>query len=431
MTVNRNGLKIAAILVVFVSAAGVWWTGCAADVVTPQDGGKRDGSRPADSGDEEDGGVPLQDAGDDASADGGEADGGGSDAATDGGKDGGVKDGGFWKPGVIRPGMGVDIYLTPDAGSPQMFRVMQNTLYDLDQYLGTGTANPDNKWIRSYDNWALDAVFVDSTDEKNPENPSNLLQGFILNRDFNGKTTAGHGPGDTRKNWQTELSTPEYTYIVPATSTTDVYYTKGVSVVYVSDVADKIAVYRKQKVDPKLDIDWKTLSVYSIKASLLSGATSFSTVTTTLGEPDQTTTYVQKIGGNDVTLEARYYISLGLTFWGEKSAAKVNTIVITAPYHGKLINTAGLMLGSAYSDIKTFFSTQTTQCVDSGGSSAPCTEKTAEYTAPNTGEKFTVYYYWIHREIVTYYMSVGFIYGKDGGGDPDKLGSIILGYPAQ
>jgi hypothetical protein len=435
---SNRGFFSAGAAVIFTLYIGLFWNGCAGDVVivedTGSDGNVSDGA--ADGGNEPDAAEDAS-GGDGANADAGDGsagDGAIYDAGDGGKKDGGA-DGGALHPAVIKFGTGLDIWTRPDAGASSLV-VMKETLSSVEKVLGTGTPTAKNKWIRNYAKWALDAVYVDATDKKNPDSSSNLLQGFILYQDFNGATPAGHGPGDTKKAWETELGKPEYSYAAD-TGTTDIYYTKGASVIYdTADLASTITVYRKQKVVPSQDIDWQALQIFTIKESLDDSKNSpFSDVEFVLGPADQENTYVQTIGGSKVTLEARYYLSLGLSFWGQQSKGRVNMAVVTAPYFGKLIGSTGLTIGSTYADVTAFFAGVGNGCVDATGAKAACVEKQIEYTNPDTGEKFTLYYYWIRREdvyiTVAIYMSVGFLYSKDKDGNPDRLVSVMIGYPAQ
>ncbi|MBI5525895.1 MAG: hypothetical protein HY897_06130 [Deltaproteobacteria bacterium] len=353
-------------------------------------------------GGDEDGGVA-----DSGKPDGGKTDAGKPDGGkTDAGGDGGETDGGGGPGSLIIPGTGID-YKT--ASDEHQFRVNVDDFGTLTGALGAGMPNPDLDWYISWPGPSIDALFVDTNGNKNTDN-GDILNRLILVQGFNGATAQGNGLGTAKADWSGEVGAAEYTSPLENGESVDLFFTKGVNIVYDAGGAAKaVTVYRQQKVVPGQDIDWHNMSVLGIKAAIESGS-SFSQVQNSLGSPD----LVSQSSGK-VDTETRSYFGVGLAFVHAKDAdSDVNTIAVYPPYFGKLSGT-NLMLGSTHSQVKGHFD-------------GVSNERTADM-----GQGNTLYYYKVKEEevgscpfCVTFDVCVGFMYGDD-----DKLIAILLGYAEQ
>lgn len=321
-------------------------------------------------------------------------------ATLDGGTDAGTPDGGGPKS-VIIPGIGIDYKTATDE---HQIRVMQDDYGTVGGILGAGTPNPDIAWYQSYSPH-IDALFVDTTDDKNA-NGGDLLNRLILLEGFNGETAQGHGIGTAQTAWSAETGNPEHSTLLDNGESMDFFFTKGLNLVYDANTNAKVVtVYRPTKVVPDQPIDWNGMSVFGITSAVQSGS-SFGEIENTLGSPD--VAYTSSIGGVDT--ETWPYLSLGLSFMHtEQAQSDVNTIAIYTPYFGKLQGTS-LGIGSTHAEIKAYFDSMKK-------------EKSQALWI------FTIYYYEIKEELVppiTFNICLGFIYNSS-----DEVAMILVGYPIQ
>jgi hypothetical protein len=312
-----------------------------------------------------DGGTTLDDGGAPAEDGGVTADGGG--VLVDGGAPG--ADGGSpiaWK---IVPGEGLDV-ASASATTTQL-RVGQ-TRAQVRSRVGDGSDSPlfAGALDRLYEGGAY-LVFYSNTDQSNdgldPPTPtftdSDTARYMSVTSTFPGKTAGGTGPGSVRSAWRAEFGAPDLTQVNldNVAETRDFYFGRGLWVGYGSnDVATSYTVSRAfRKPDVRIELARNRLG--NITAASSNG-TSFGTVLSEWGAPDQV---------DDYTVAAVFparnytYVGLGLVFVTQagvidRTDYRVSAIIFFDPYYGKA-DVANLGLRSTRNDLDAALVTSTCQ----------------------------------------------------------------------